>query len=436
MKKVLILLLVILLLLMIGSAAVAYRYPHVIAIAEEGFPAKVWPAKGIYVDVIGKPKHWPHKFDATARLDTEFGKKLQQLNLENETDALIAYHKGKLQYAYFRDGFSEKTQFNSYSMAKSLIGYLVLKAIDEGEIGGLDTPIGTYLIDLKDDALKQQTIERFLTMRSGLRIEKKGPPKPLAKDAKRGPDKDASNPFTLLAQMHIEGLPGIMDYLELPENPSNEFHYQNVNTALLGLMLTRIYKQPLNVLLSEKIWKPAGASHAHWRTYTDEGSVTPYCCLFATVEDWAKVAHFLSKNGMTMEQSTHQTPYRGEQDEPLSGDEIVSSQPLTPFLQSSMVLKYMVANRFEHKDLREGVYGLHVRHDILDRKGETIQGPFTYFVGHGGQLVYMLPEYDLVIVRFGRKHTLLHSTVYFLWRSLHEKASSSKDHEQHSRARN
>jgi CubicO group peptidase (beta-lactamase class C family) len=191
----------------------------------------------------------------------------------------------------------------------------------------------------------------------------------------------------------------------------------------------------LNVLLSEKIWKPAGASHAHWRTYTDEGSVTPYCCLFATVEDWAKVAYFLSKNGMTVEQTHHLKSDRSGNDIQLAGDEAVSAQPLTPFLQSSLVLKYMVADRFEKKDLREGVYGLHVRHDILDREGEAIQGPFTYFVGHGGQLVYMLPEHDLVIVRFGRRHTLLHSTVYFLWRSLHEQAGSSKDNEKHSSVR-
>ena len=437
MKKFLILLLIILLLLVVGSAAVAYRYPHVIAIAEEGFPVKVWPAKGIYVDVIGKPKQWPHKYDATARLNTEYGRKLQQLNIENETHALVAYHKGKLKYAYFKDGYTEKTQFNSFSMAKSLIGYLVLKAIDEGEIDGLDSPIGTYLIDLKDEALKKQTIERFLTMRSGLKIEKKGPPKPLAKDAKRGPDKDASNPFTLLAQMHIEGLPGIMAHLKMPEAPSDEYHYQNVNTALLGLMLTRIYKKPLNVLLSEKIWKPAGASHAHWRTYTNEGSVTPYCCLFATVEDWAKVAYFLSKNGMTMEQAQQTKTHSSTSDIELAGDDAQSPQPITPFLQSSLVLKYMVADRFETKDLREGIYGLHVRHDILDREGEAIQGPFTYFVGHGGQLVYMLPQHDLVIVRFGRKHTLLHSTAYFLWRSLNEHSgqNATGKNERHSSVR-
>lgn len=409
MKKILIYLLLVLVLFALGTGAVTYRYPHVIAIAEEGFPAKTWPAKGIYVDVVGKAQQWPHSFKADAALDNEFGQKLQQLNLDNETDALVAYHKGRLKYAYFRPGFNEKTQFNSYSMAKSLIGYLVLKAIDDGEIDGLDSPIGTYLLDLKDEGLKNQTIERFLTMRSGLQIEKKGPPKPLAKDAKRGPDKDASNPFTLLAKMHIEGLPGIVDQLKMPKEPSSDYHYQNVNTALLGLMLTRIYKQPLNVLLSTKIWKPAGASHAHWRTYTNEGSVTPYCCLFATVEDWAKIAYFLSKNGMTIDQ-TNKTE---------------EAQDLVPFLQSSSVIKYMMPERFKKEDLREGIYGLHVRHDILDRPGEAIQGAFTYFVGHGGQLVYLLPEHDLVIVRFGRKHTLLHSTVYYLWRIIQAEKSAS-----------
>ena len=40
-----------------------------------------------------------------AALSHEFGKKLQQLNLENETDALVAYHKGELKYAYFRPRF-------------------------------------------------------------------------------------------------------------------------------------------------------------------------------------------------------------------------------------------------------------------------------------------------------------------------------------------
>jgi CubicO group peptidase (beta-lactamase class C family) len=63
---------------------------------------------------------------------------------------------------------------------------------------------------------------------------------------------------------------------------------------------------------------------------------------------------------------------------------------------------------------REGTYGFQVRHDVLDRKGEALQGPFAYFMGHGGQMVYVLPEQDAVVVRFGERPQLLHSTLYEL----------------------
>jgi hypothetical protein len=33
-------------------------------------------------------------------------------------------------------------------------------------------------------------------------------------------------------------------------------------------------------------------------------------------------------------------------------------------------------------------------------------------LGQGGQILYMLPEQDLVILRFGEKMQLLHSTLY------------------------
>lgn len=389
MKKLLWAILGLFLILLIGAGGGLYRYPYLPEIVEEGFPAPFWPAKGIYVDVTGKPRSFSSSLPVDEKPVSEAGRRLIALLKEKDTDALLAYHKGVLRFAYFRPGLSPDTQFNSYSMAKSLIGYLVLKAIDEGEIGSLDSPIGTYLINLKDERLKALPIRRFLTMKSGLAFEKKHPAKPLAGDAKRPPDKDASNPFTPLARLHIEGLMGVQNFLKLPEAPTYDYHYQNVNTALLGAMLVAIYKKPLNALLSEKIWQPAGAFHAKWRTYTNDGAVTPYCCLFARAADWAKVGIYLSKNGTAGQ----------------------------PFLSPGRSV-LMQAGRFPKDDLVKGVYGLHVRHDVLDRTGEPLAGPFTYFVGHKGQLVYMKPENDLVVVRFGRQHTLLHSTLYFVWREI------------------
>lgn len=372
-----------------AGGATLYSYPHLPAIVEEGFPAWKWPARGNYVQVTGVPLKWPKLLAADDKPVSEAGRKLKELMTQTETDALVAYHKGELKYAYFRPGIVPETQFNSYSMAKSLIGYLVVKAIDEGEIGGLDSEIGEYMLMLDDERLRKTPIEKFLTMRSGLEFEEKKQPRPLAQDAKRPPDKNNSNPFTPLARLHVRGLDAVQAELVIPDNPTFDYHYQNVNTALLGAMLSAIYTQPLNEILSEKIWKPAGARHARWRTYTHDGNVTAYCCLFATAEDWARVGIFLSKNG--------------------DAD--------APFLAAPYA-KLVSAERYDGDALQMGVYGLHIRHDILDRAGEPLQGPFTYFLGHGGQIVYMKPEDDLVVVRFGRRHTLLHSTLYFVWREI------------------
>ncbi|MGI9407442.1 MAG: hypothetical protein ACR2O4_13810, partial [Hyphomicrobiaceae bacterium] len=62
--------------------------------------------------------------------------------------------------------------------------------------------------------------------------------------------------------------------------------------------------------------------------------------------------------------------------------------------------------------------GLHIRHDILDRPGEPIQGRFAYMMGQGGQVVYLMPSHDLVVVRFGGRHQKLHSTLYEVWRAV------------------
>lgn len=387
MKKFLLWLIVLILILISGLWLVIFTNPHLTAMVDEGFPSPYWPAKGIYVRVSGEPSRWPQKLAPKSALQSEWGKKLKELNVARETDALLAFHKGQLKYAYYRPGLNETTQFNSYSMVKSLIGMLVLKAIDEGEIESLDTAIGEYLVDLKDKNLSKQKIKAFLTMRSGIDIEKKRVPKPAFDGARRDKDPSSSNPFSTLARLHIGGLTAIESKLKISDNFSDDYHYQNVNTALLGKLLAEIYKKPLNDLLSEKIWRPSGASHAHWRTYTNEGSITAYCCLFATAMDWGKVGMFLSKNGK-------------------SG---------APFL-SDGTRQFFLPNRFPIEDLRQGVYGLHIRHNILDRQGEPLQGPFTYFVGHDGQVLYLMPSQDLVVIRFGRRHQLLHSTLYYLWR--------------------
>ena len=172
---------------------------------------------------------------------------------------------------------------------------------------------------------------------------------------------------------------------ELRTDPATigQYNYQNVNTAILGRLVSSVYGQPLEQILSEKIWRPSGAAEAFWRIPEPDAPVTAYCCLFATPGDWLKVGIFLMHNG--------------------TAD--------APFLPEALWRTYF-GKSLADEDLASGHYGTHIFHNILDREGENLQGRFTYMMGRDGQMTYMMPEQDLVVVRFGDGLPLLHSTLY------------------------
>jgi hypothetical protein len=62
-------------------------------------------------------------------------------------------------------------------------------------------------------------------------------------------------------------------------------------------------------------------------------------------------------------------------------------------------------------------YGLHVWQNVLDRPGQALQGPFSYFMGQYGQTLYLMPDKGLVVYRAGEGVPLLHSTLYGAWNS-------------------
>ncbi|WP_428646330.1 serine hydrolase domain-containing protein [Roseibium sp.] len=357
-----------------AGLAVAYA-TGVMQLVWSGYPPAVWPASGAYEIVEGAA---PPVEKATP--SGVLNPRGQELFNRSGSRALLAARSGETELAIYADGYGADTRFNSFSLVKSLVGVLVLKAQSDGKIKSLDDPLGTYLPDLGPDSLRRVTIRAFLEMRSGLDFEPDGS----AKEDKLA----AINPFGNLAKLHGGGLSAVEDRLEVVPESRGEFAYQNVNTAILGRLLSTLYGKPLREILSEEIWRPSGAADAFWLRHEDGTEVPAYCCLFATPEDWIRVGGYLMRNG----------------------------SPADPFLRPDLWQDFF-GKAHGRRELAKGVYGLHVRHDILDRQGEVLQGPFTYMMGQGGQVVYMMPEKDLVVVRFGEEHALLHSTLYALWNS-------------------
>lgn len=387
-----------LLLLVAGTLAHAPYLPRLLA---EGYPSATWPAPGSFVSIAGASPRTPDETpdERTAPKSLALDPQLAAAFDATKGRALLASRNGVLLVEHYAPGIGRQTRLNSYSMVKSLIGALVLRAIAEGRIADASAPLGTLLPGLPggSDAttgypMAAMPLCRLLDMRSGIRFQ----PDARGDASDAGPKDFETSKFNVLgplARLHAGGLDAVTPRL-LTSVPASQqacgegrYSYQNVNTAILGAVLERAYGLPLEVLLSDKIWKPAGAQDAVWRRYDAGLPVTPYCCLYARPIDWLRVGEFLMANGT----------------------------PAQPFLPDALWRAFL---GLDLKPGQRGHYSNQVYHDLLDRAGEPLAGRFAYFMGSRGQTTYLKPDDGLVAIRFGGQMPLLHSTLYGIGRTL------------------
>lgn len=378
-------LVILLLTLFTGGISALVFAPYLPRLVAEGYPAPQWPGSGVFAKIPGAEEHPDATAGPKTPIKASLGDMSNSLFGKDGGQALLVHRDGAIVLEHYADGVDGQTRFNSYSLAKSLVGALVLRAVTRTLIGGLQDPVGKYLPEVGDQAFRAVPLAAFLRMRSGVVFSESG-----LKASSVPGDKDIEtlliNPFGPMARLHMGGLADLGPGLRV--DPSDiEFSYQNVNTAILGAVLEKVYGQGLESVLAKEIWIPAGAQAADWRRYDETLSVTPYCCLYARPRDWLKVALFLMKNG--------------------DGK----------FLRQDLWSDYF-GRTLAEADRRKGAYGLHVYQNVLDRAGEPLQGPFSYMFGSRGQVVYMMPGKKLALVRFGDGIPLLHSTLYGAWRSL------------------
>ncbi len=263
--------------LLAGSLGVFWFAPQFVPLMREGFPAEVWPARGEFSQVAGNVNASAEGAERTlpAAALSRFS--------ESGGRALLVDRGGEIASVY-GPGIDAETRLNSFSMVKSLVGALVLRAHTDGILPNLDAQISEYLGPESPGV----TLRQALSMTSGLVID--GEPAKSVDDA-------GFSPFGPLARLHMLGLPHILPTLETNAAAQGRFSYQSMNTAVLGVVLEQAYDQPLQTILSDQIWRPAGAYPAEWRTNPSTGRVSAYCCLYARAVDWVAVGRYLLNNG-------------------------------------------------------------------------------------------------------------------------------------------
>jgi CubicO group peptidase (beta-lactamase class C family) len=254
-------------------------------------------------------------------------------------------------------------------MMKTLAGLTLGAAIAGGYIKSVDEPVATYLPEWAGDPRGAIRLRDLLQMTSGL-AQARFTLNPLAGDSA----------FRFLNSSDRAAI-----YLRTPSvmPPAREFDYNDLDAALVGLIVQRATGRPWASWLDQKIWRPMGGQRAAvWLDREGEGSTAmTACCMLAPAMDWVRVGVLMKDRGLV----------RGVQVLPAEWiDAMTTPSPLYPGYGYFTWLGAGMGDKRLREDDRERPQG-----------EPFLASDLFLLLGRGGQRVYVSRALDLVIVRLG-----------------------------------
>ncbi len=283
--------------------------------------------------------------------------------------ALIVLHKGTIQTEWYADGWDETRLTQSQSMHKSLLAILIGTAIEAGIIGSIEDPIGRYIPEWDEDPRGDITLRELMMMSSGL-----------------AQYTFTLNPFTDDFRWLYSGdtKPVVLRTPMADWSPGKRFDYNNINAELLGMVIEGASGQRYADYLEQHLWAPLGGDTARVWLDSEFGKAFTSCCLMATARDWARVGQLMLNKGRINDQRIVTAGWI---------DRMVAQSPVSMWYGLQTWLAY--PEKANPRSLKSAAGGAYRRtepflaHDVY------------YFSGRGAQRVYVVPSYDLVIVRLG-----------------------------------
>ncbi len=220
----------------------------------------------------------------------QFDDYLQSMHI----NSFIVVHKGKIVYEkYF--SMQPDEQHTLMSCTKVITSTLITQLINEKKIN-INLSVDTYLPELKNTDWQGISVKNILNMRSGMKGSE-------TSDSMGG----FANPQHLY--YHFEEALGVLpqvdsvvssvfDYVasikrKLPAG--QEAEYNSINTFILGWIAEKVTGKKYADLVSEKIWKPMGASSNAYVCVSNKGVPWAHGGISATLRDLARFGMLYTK---------------------------------------------------------------------------------------------------------------------------------------------
>lgn len=301
---------------------------------------------------------------------------LDHFLMRTQTTSFIIVHDDKIIYEKYFNGADRSFMAPAFSMTKSFISALIGIAIDKKQINSVGDPITNYLPELlaRDKRFARITIKDLLSMSTGIRAIQ-----------------DAPYYDETVAYWTPELKNVLLNTLVIIEPPGRHFHYHDYFAQLAGLVLMRATNQSVTQLLQNEILEPLGAEYGgSWSIDSKKDDLEQLAIgINVPARDYAKFGLLFLHEGKWDNKQIISSAWVNE-----------STQPVPKPLG------------YYPKEMSQESYKYFWR--SLKRTNEKNDKNDFLAAGHKGQLIYISPQKNLIIVRTGMDFGI----EYSLWKSI------------------
>ena len=289
------------------------------------------------------------------------------------TYALIVVHDGKLQLERYWQSVDPDALTNGRALTRSVTPLVLGFAVADGALS-LEDPIGKYIEDWRDDPRGQIKVRQLAQNASGLEVAKQ-----------MGVKEVYGNKDLCLAYCG-DVVRAAMNYVKISE-PGTRFEVAQENMQLLALVIERAMGQPIQQILSERVWTKIGARDATFQLDRPGGVARVMCCMRAVPRDWARLGVLVLNGGR----------WDGAQVMPEAwADRMATPSPTNPNFGMGLWLgsPYVAMRTYF-----EGQPG------VVPQSEPFLADDVRIMEGGGFRTIFIVPSKNLMIMRLGQNHT-------------------------------
>lgn len=289
---------------------------------------------------------------------------------KTDTQALLILEGNNIVLEAYGKNYDRESIVTSFSVAKSFVSAMIGVLLQQGKIQSVDQSITDFIPELaeRDESFTKIRIKDLLSMSSGLSY------------SERAFDDTKTYYDPALRKLALTKT-------KIQKEPDIEFLYNNYNPLLLGLVIERAAGKTVASFLEENIWKPMGAEFdASWSLDSEvDGFEKMESGINARAIDFARFGCLYRDGGV------------------VDGKQIIPPDWIKESLSDHHADRTdFYKNEFGRKikNAKNGGWYSYFWYG-LKREG-SVQNDF-FAAGNKSQIIYISPQADLVIVRFGKK---------------------------------